>query len=227
MKHRVVLSAVTAIAIGSGVAYSLLSSDNTIFKHKAYIGNYVEKHELSSWITYSITNKQRLNKVVPRYTSFKNDEAIKTGSSSVKDYVGSGYDRGHLAPANIFRYDADAEKESFRMSNIIPQPPAVNRGAWKHIEEYVESLTLYYKKIYVITGCVVFAHPYRIGQNKVAVPDLMYKIVYDKNKQFIVAFLVPNEERNDFRLDDFKTSLQLVKVMSNIKDFHSIVELNK
>lgn len=199
----------------------------TPVSHKYYTINYNEKYEIPDWVTYSITNTNRLNKIVKRSNYFKSDPLIVGKSAHSDDYDDSGYDRGHMAPANIFRFDDEAEKESFYMSNMTPQLPAVNRGVWKQLEEYTESLTLYYKKIYVITGCVVFDNPKLIGKNEVAVPDLLYKLIYNKDKKFIVGFLVPNVDRNEFDIDSFKADIDLIKAMSNIKDFQSIVELNK
>ncbi len=39
------------------------------------------------------------------------------------DYTHSGYDRGHMAPnyAIATRYGQEAQKETFLMSNIVPQ----------------------------------------------------------------------------------------------------------
>ena len=224
MKSKILaLFATTIIICFSMVA---TNSSKEIVYHKAYILQYNEKYEIPDWVTYSITNNHRLNKIVKRANNFKKDPKVITISAYPEDYEKSGYDKGHMAPANIFRYDKVSESESFYMSNMVPQLPAVNRGIWKHIEEYTESLALYYKKIYVITGCVVFHNPKTLGENKVAIPDLLYKIIYNKNKQFIVGFLVPNINRNTFRIDSFKTSLPLIKSMSGIKDFQSIVELN-
>ena len=56
------------------------------------------------------------------------------------DYAGSRYDRGHMAPAADFNFDADALGETYLLTNICPQDPALNRGAWAAIEREVRTL---------------------------------------------------------------------------------------
>ena len=48
-------------------------------------------------------------------------------SATNKDYLKSGYDRGHLANAEDFAYDCDKEKCTFSYYNCIPQHPQLNR----------------------------------------------------------------------------------------------------
>jgi endonuclease G len=48
--------------------------------------------------------------------------------TSTKAY-GSGYDRGHLVPANHLDYSESAIKAANTMTNILPQASNMNRGA--------------------------------------------------------------------------------------------------
>eukprot|EP01080_Neovahlkampfia_damariscottae_P002157 gene2157-2022_t len=48
------------------------------------------------------------------------------------DYIGVGYDRGHLSPYNILGYD------SMNIINAVPQLPCHNRGVWGQFEDFVE-----------------------------------------------------------------------------------------
>ncbi len=54
--------------------------------------------------------------------------------ATLADYQGSGFDRGHLLGAAFFGAQQDRDA-TFRLSNIAPQHPELNRGAWKRIEE--------------------------------------------------------------------------------------------
>ena len=72
---------------------------------------------------------------VTRGSNFRPDERLPVGQrATLRDYKGSRFDRGHMAPAHDMP-DAAAESESFRLSNMIPQNKANNRGAWAAIEE--------------------------------------------------------------------------------------------
>ncbi len=56
--------------------------------------------------------------------------------ATLADYEGSGFDRGHLLAASYFGSQADRDA-TFKLSNIAPQHPELNRGAWKQVEEGV------------------------------------------------------------------------------------------
>lgn len=102
------------------------------------------------------------------------------------DYVGSGFDRGHLAAAANHSASEEALAQTFSLCNIVPQFPACNRGNWKILENHTRAL--------VGAGCVVYVYSgpmyipqntssekfvvYQvIGANNVAVPTHMFKIL--------------------------------------------------
>lgn len=98
--------------------------------------------------------------------------------ASLDDYRGSGYDRGHMAPAaNMATPEGMAQ--SFSLANIIPQAPQNNRGAWAEIEiatrRYVSRAQ---GDVYVITG-PVFSGPAKVIGSGVRVPSHLFKLVYD------------------------------------------------
>lgn len=65
---------------------------------------------------------------------FREDKRLNPSHRSfASDYLGSGYDRGHLI-GNAFFGEKAAQKESFWMSNITPQTPALNREVFAKIE---------------------------------------------------------------------------------------------
>ena len=60
----------------------------------------------------------------------------------LSDYVDSGYDRGHLAPAADHRASEAALAATFRLSNVSPQVGSgFNRDYWARIERFVRGLT--------------------------------------------------------------------------------------
>ena len=48
-------------------------------------------------------------------------------------WTATGYDRGHMAPnwGVSICYGRDAQVETFLLTNVIPQSPALNRGLWE------------------------------------------------------------------------------------------------
>ena len=72
-----------------------------------------------------------------------------------KDYLKSGYDKGHLAPAADMKYSTTTMKESFYFSNMSPQKPEFNRGIWKELEEQVRNWAQIYDTVYIVTGPIL------------------------------------------------------------------------
>ncbi len=148
-----------------------------------------------------------------RKNNFKEDKSIITGSAQLVDYKGSGYDRGHLAPAATFVDNQKEMDESFYMSNMSPQDPSFNRGVWKRIEEYERKVAMEKNSVWVICGGILTDDLKTIGPNKVCVPELYYKIIYTDG--FIMCFILKNEKSNE-PLYMFKQPIGIIEGESNI-----------
>ena len=95
-------------------------------------------------------------------------------------YTKSGYDRGHMVPnhAIVTRYGQDAQKKTFRMSNIAPQSPALNRGVWRDVEHRIADLwTARYGEIWVIVGCISPHRGETLSGSNVDVPESYYQVI--------------------------------------------------
>ena len=95
-------------------------------------------------------------------------------------YTKSGYDRGHMVPnyAIVTRYGLDAQKKTFRMSNIAPQSPALNRGVWRDVEHRIADLwTARYGEIWVIVGCISPNRGETLSGSDVDVPESYYQVI--------------------------------------------------
>ena len=191
-----------------------IDSNNQIIVHKAYVLSYNETCEQANWVKYMVTKIELASDDAKRKNNFKEDELITTGSASLDDYKGSGYDRGHLAPAASFVNDQEEMDESFYMSNISPQEPSFNRGIWKRLENYERELANQHDTIYVITGGVLNGDLQTIGDNEVCVPKLYFKIIY--NKDFVMCFIINNKKSND-PLNMYKHPMKLVEKISGLK----------
>ena len=122
---------------------------------------------------------EQLQASVNRTDDFRADEAVATGSAALEDYRGSGYDRGHMAPAAAMAWSVEIMSESFLLSNISPQDPDFNRGIWRDLEAMVRDWAVLHGEVFVVTGPVLSEQLPSIGPNEVSVPESYYKVVVD------------------------------------------------
>ena len=150
----------------------------------------------------SLVNSSNIKKR-PRFYTEKN--LPKQYRSTSKDYVNSGYDRGHLANDADFDYNEKTLRKTYTMANIIPQAPKVNRKTWIKAEKYERTVALELGSVTVINGVVYSSNPKRIGKNGVAVPDAFWKIIYNDEKKFKKCFYYKNDLDVIVRQDRLKS----------------------
>ncbi|MDC1106658.1 DNA/RNA non-specific endonuclease [Prolixibacteraceae bacterium] len=224
MMRKLLLSLIVSIGpivnvFAQDTKYLPKDKSGSVIKHQNYILNYREKYEQPSWVAYELT-KTELNKHLKRTDDFRPDPKVKTQSANLTDYKGSGYDRGHLAPAADMAFTSQAMHESFFLSNMSPQHPKLNREQWRELEEQVRRWAKKEGKVYVVTGPVLKPGLRIIGKNKVAVPNYYYKIIYDLTPpQKVIAFLMPNKECPKGFMA-YQTSIDNIEKVTNI-DFFS------
>lgn len=69
-----------------------------IIRHKAFVAHYNSGYSQSELVVYSVTKKRLQGKVSRSIAKFLNDP-LESTSLHTEDYTGTGFDRGHLAPA--------------------------------------------------------------------------------------------------------------------------------
>lgn len=186
----------TALATDEALALPSFTETDIIVEHTGYTLCYSEDAEQPYWVAYILTADEVFSNVAQRADNFHEDPYIPTGSATLLDYKGSGYDRGHMIPAADLKWSKQAMDDSFYMSNMSPQVPAFNRGLWADLEAVVRTFAVQNKAICVVTGPVLTDGPYdRIGENDVAVPKFYFKAILDYTvpEYKAIGFLLANE----------------------------------
>lgn len=156
-----------------------------------YALEYSEKHEQALWVAYELTRNEIMGNM-KRTDDFRVDPFVLTGSAILEDYFGSGYDRGHLAPAADMKMSYRSMSESFYLSNISPQHPSFNRGIWRVLETFVRKYVLYSGSVLIVTGPVFSFSDSFIGLSEVTVPWGFYKVILGRNGG--IGFVMENKK---------------------------------
>lgn len=196
-----------------------------IFDREGYAFGYSEIHEQPLWVIYKLTADELNGKRVDRTDDFRADPRVRTRSADPEDYKGTGYDRGHLAPAADMGWDKDVMSESFYMSNMSPQKPECNRGIWVDLESQVRDFARREKEVFIVTGPVFYSgKPVKsIGvNNRVSVPHAYYKVVYDLTPPCkMIGFIIPNSGSNK-KLQDFAVTVSTVERETGLTFFSKL-----
>lgn len=116
-------------------------------------------------------------------------------TASSNDYTRSGYDRGHMCPAADRSASQALMRETFVMSNICPQTPALNRILWKELEDRCRTWARSGLTLRIVANPVFWCAPIEhIGRNNVAVPHGFMKTIWDsQNEQIIFSKYFVNQ----------------------------------
>ncbi|MFI3330229.1 MAG: DNA/RNA non-specific endonuclease [Rikenellaceae bacterium] len=197
------------------------TSNGELVSHTYYSLSYVERAEQAEWVYYELT-PDMVSGAIKRTDDFREDKKVSTSSAQLSDYKGSDYDRGHLCPAGSMSHNKTAMSESFFMSNMSPQVPSFNRGAWKTLETLVRQWVVSDTFLCVASGPVLESGLKSIGANKVAVPNYYYKVIYSPKKAKMIAFLMPNRAIKE-PVESFAVSVDKIEQLINV-DFFSALD---
>lgn len=171
------------------VVTPLQAQDTVRVKHTNYETVFSQSKKYPVLVQWWVTKINLLCKVpTKRSDKFIADPLLKNTDLST-DYVGSGFDRGHLSPAGDNAcLGREVMDESFYYTNMVPQYPGLNRGQWKALEDETRTLARSLDSVFVEAGCV--------GEIKkiktVSVPSYCWKIIKIQKTGEIRAYSFKN-----------------------------------
>lgn len=100
-----------------------------------------------------------------------------------------------MCPAQDRSADLRAMRSTFVLSNIAPQVPALNRGAWKKTENFCRSAALLYDTVQVVALPLFLDRDTTfIGSHRLAVPHAFIKAAWlPKNDSIIGIWMFWNK----------------------------------
>jgi endonuclease G len=191
--------------------------------NRGYSVGYDDALPSPRWSSYRVFPYKDVH--LDRPSTFKSD--ARTGSRvTTSEYVRSGYDRGHLSPnyAISVCYGEEAQKETFLLSNIVPQLHALNAGLWKDMEQRImKRYVSRYGTVWVQVGPVFTTPPVKqVG--RIPVPASFWMVIseYEESAHGIraIAYLVPHEEKwRDAELTRYVVSIRRVEELTGLDFF--------
>ncbi|MBI4866957.1 MAG: DNA/RNA non-specific endonuclease [Candidatus Wallbacteria bacterium] len=159
-----------------------------------YVLEHSSADRIPLWVAEYLPESQLSGSADRADSSFQPDPKLEKGvRAELPDYKGSGYDRGHQAPAGDFKNRQSLMDDSFFLSNMVPQNGPMNRGIWSKLEDRVRRWCRQGGEVHIITGPMFYdpredspdtadglVEVETIGQNAVTVPTHLYKIVIAK-----------------------------------------------
>jgi len=174
------------------------SIDNTVVNYKAMTVNFNPSLRIPNCVAYELTATMVAMTDAPDHEVRKNynyahDPNVR-GCPQNWEYRGSGYTRGHMAPAMDMRWDKTTMAQCFMMTNMCPQEKTLNNDDWRRLEERVHRWAKRDGQLLIFTGPIMGNSRMTIGKERadIAVPEAFFKVVYAPRQQRAIAFIYPN-----------------------------------
>lgn len=178
--------------------------DTVIIVHKNYTTSFDTIKHYPILVQWVLTRDKVLcqNKL-KRTNKFVPDPKLHVYTDLNKDYIKSGYDRGHNMPADNNECNKQSLDECFYYSNMTPQTPTLNRGIWESLEDHTLDLTKQYDSIKVWCGSI--GEIKKIG--KVSVPCKCWKAIFIKSQSKYEAYIFNNDTVKSYDLKSHLISM--------------------
>lgn len=217
-------SAAQAAAINRGQLMQVVLPDNlksVRCDYRGFTSHFNPDLHIPNVVIYELTVDEA-DGTLPRYKNFITDDRVE-GCATPDDYSYSGYDRGHMAPAGDMKWDKDAMRESFYMTNICPQAKSLNTGAWNKLESRVREWAKRDSALIVASGPILGDSMPTIGDTKVAVPPRFFKILLASHAvpPRAIAFIYDNA-RATGSLEQHAVSVDVVEEATGIDFFSAL-----
>ena len=189
--------------------------DLVTIKHTNYTTTFSKSKKYPVIVEWWETKaKVACEKPLARKDNFKPDPQLPNETNIGQDYVGSGFDRGHLMPAKSNQCQTQQiQDECFYYSNMAAQTHRLNAGDWKSLEVLTREWASKNDSVHIWAGNI--GEIKRIG--RVAVPKQCWKVVYTKKTNEWLFFLFENDQSNPDGINNNKVLRQDIEKLTGFK----------
>ena len=207
---------------GLEIPISKANVPSLLLYREGYTTSYNVDTRTPNWVAWHLTANHTNGPVKRNGINFQADEEVPEPRVDTYDYMRSGYDRGHMCPAGDNHWSQKAMEQSFLMTNVCPQIPALNSGLWNTIEKQCRTWAQEYGDVYIVCGPIYFNQKHKtIGKNKVQVPEAFFKVVLClKDEPKSIGFICRNVSAKGRKKTDYVNTVDEVERITGM-DFFS------
>jgi endonuclease G len=197
------------------LALGLKAQDVVVLQHTNYTSHFSKSKKYPVVVEWWETKaKIGCPTPLPRKDNFKPDPKLPIETNIGKDYINSGYDRGHLMPAKSNQCQTQAvQDECFYYSNMVAQTHRLNAGDWKSLETLTRDIAVKQDSVHIWAGNV--GEIKKIG--KVSVPKQCWKVVHIKKTKEWMFFLFENDQSKPDGINNNKVTKEDIEKLTGLK----------
>lgn len=232
-----------AVPVGDRVTVCQLSGDS---QQAFFVSRFDRTRVSTDWTAYTLTREMMLavarSEIVRREhgLDFQSDPQIEAEhfrSPGHLNFTGIGnlspaHDRGHLAPAEPFKWSLEGYQRTFIVSNIAIQAGWFNQQLWQDVEAQVQGWACDLGTVHIVTGVVHGQEPalfeLRQREDTSHIPAYFYVAAYTpQDGGHAVAIIFPNTvplvAERDITPEAGAVSIAELEARTGL-DFHPVME---
>lgn len=184
------------LLLGNPTAAGSHDRDNYLLIKPQYALSYNNKKGIANWVSWHLSTAWKGD--AERCNCFAPDPALPAGFliAMPSQYIGTGFDKGHLCPSDDRDGDNADNTATFLMPNIAPQAPNLNRDTWEKLESYCRRLVSEGNELYIIAGTYG-----KGGEGEKGKKDLVGAAITVPARFWKVIVVLPNGDNDISRIN--------------------------
>ena len=227
------------LTMGNPSGAGTTNLNNYLLSKFTWTGAYNASRGTCTWVSWHLDPTWK--GTAARCNCFASDATLPTGVYRVPNtaYSSSGFDRGHNCPSEDRDFSSTDNRETFLMTNMIPQSPNNNQRTWNNMETYIRKFMYLGNECYIIMGSYGTGGTGSSGtrttldNGRVTVPAFVWKVVLfipqgtnDISRvtttSRIIAVITPNNQTVNSSWGVYRTTVDAIESATGLDLFSNL-----